>query len=139
MTPVQIRLVQESFAKVAPISETAAEIFYNKLFDLDPSLKPLFKGDIKEQGKKLMMMISTAVGGLNHLDKIVPAVQDLGKRHVSYGVTSEHYNTVATALLFTLETGLGKDWTPEVKDAWVAVYMLLAKTMQDAAASSAAA
>ena len=137
MTPKQIQLVQESFAKVVPIADKAAEIFYAKLFELDPSLKALFKGDITEQGKKLMTMISSAVGGLNHLDKIVPVVQDLGRRHVSYGVTSDHYETVASALLYTLEVGLGKAWTNDVKDAWIEVYMLLAKTMKEAAYQAA--
>lgn len=138
MTTLQVKLVQESFAMVVPIADKAAEIFYNKLFELDPSLKALFKTDITEQGKKLMTMIGTAVGGLNHLDKIVPAVQDLGRRHADYGVKSDHYGTVASALLYTLETGLGKAWTPEVKDAWVAVYVLLSNTMQEAAAEATA-
>lgn len=133
MTPSQVKLVQESFQKVVPIADQAADIFYTKLFELDPTLKPMFKSDIAEQGKKLMTMIGTAVGGLNHLDKIVPAVQELGKRHVDYGVKPDHYNTVATALLYTLETGLGSAWTPEVKEAWIAVYVLLSQTMKDAA------
>ena len=133
MTPSQVKLVQESFQKVVPIADQAADIFYTKLFELDPTLKPMFKSDIAEQGKKLMTMIGTAVGGLNHLDKIVPAVQELGKRHVDYGVKPDHYNTVATALLYTLETGLGAAWTPEVKEAWIAVYVLLSQTMKDAA------
>lgn len=133
MTSTQIKYVQDSFALVVPIADKAAEIFYNKLFELDPGLKPLFKADIKEQGKKLMTMIGTAVGGLNHLDKIVPAVQDLGRRHVAYGVTPEQYATVAAALLYTLEVGLGNAWTPEVKDSWVAVYTLLSNTMKEAA------
>jgi hemoglobin-like flavoprotein len=133
MTPSQVKLVQESFQKVVPIADQAADIFYTKLFELDPTLKPMFKTDIAEQGKKLMTMIGTAVGGLNHLDKIVPAVQELGKRHVDYGVKPDHYNTVATALLYTLETGLGSAWTPEVKEAWIAVYVLLSQTMKDAA------
>jgi hemoglobin-like flavoprotein len=133
MTPSQVTLVQESFQKVVPIADQAADIFYTKLFELDPTLKSMFKTDIAEQGKKLMTMIGTAVGGLNHLDKIVPAVQELGKRHVDYGVKADHYNTVATALLYTLETGLGSAWTPEVKEAWIAVYVLLSQTMKDAA------
>ena len=135
MTENQVSLVQGTFAKVAPISETAAEIFYGKLFEIDPSLKPLFTSDIKEQGKKLMSMIGAAVGGLNNIEALVPVVQDLGKRHVSYGVTPEHYETVASALLYTLEKGLGEAWTPEVKDAWVEVYTVLATTMKDAAYS----
>jgi hemoglobin-like flavoprotein len=134
MTPSNVKLVQDSFAKVAPIADKAAEIFYDKLFELDPSLKDLFRmTNIKEQGRKLMMMIGTAVNGLNKLDSIIKAVQDLGKRHAGYGVTPDHYDTVAKALLYTLEVGLGKDWTSDVKAAWVEVYTLLAGTMKDAA------
>jgi len=138
MTPKQIELVQGSWNKVLPIADTAAELFYGKLFSLDPSLKPLFKGDIKEQGRKLMSMIGTAVNGLTRLDEIVPAVQALGVRHAGYGVKPAHYGTVATALLWTLEKGLGDAFTPEVKEAWVGAYTLLAKTMQDAAATATA-
>lgn len=127
-----VELVQGSFAKVAPIAEQAAEIFYTKLFEADPSLKPLFKGDMKEQGKKLMTMIATAVNGLSNLEAIVPAVQDLGKRHVDYGVEPGHYDTVGAALIDTLEAGLGDDFTPEVKAAWIEVYTVLATTMKDA-------
>ena len=126
-------MVQSSFAKVVPISEQAAEIFYGKLFEKDPSLKPLFKGDMKEQGKKLMTMIATAVNGLNNLEGIVAAVQDLGKRHVGYGVTAEMYDTVGAALIETLAAGLGDDFTDEVKDAWVETYTILATTMKEAA------
>lgn len=133
MTPTQKKLVQSSFAKVVPIADTAADLFYSKLFVLDPKLKPLFKNDMKEQGRKLMRMIATAVNGLDHIEALVPAVQDLGRRHVAYGVTAAHYDTVGTALLWTLEQGLGSDFSPEVKDAWVVVYSLLAKVMKDAA------
>ena len=135
LTPRKIALVQTSFKKVEPIAETAAELFYGKLFELDPSLKVLFKGDIKEQGRKLMAMLKTAVDGLNDLDAIVSAVQDLGKRHVGYGVKDSHYDTVAAALLDTLAKGLGDDFTPEIKAAWVEVYTVLATTMKEAAAS----
>ena len=127
-------LVQSSFTKVAPIADKAAEIFYAKLFQMDPEVKPLFKGDMKEQGAKLMSMIATAVNGLDNLEAIVPAVQNLGKGHVAYGVKASHYDTVGGALLYTLETGLGNDFTPEVKDAWTEVYTVLATTMKDAAA-----
>ncbi|MFY0650856.1 MAG: hemin receptor [Cyclobacteriaceae bacterium] len=136
-TAKQKELVQSTFAQVVPIKEQAAEIFYNKLFELDPSLKPLFKGDIKEQGAKLMTMLAAAVKGLDDLGSLVPVVQDLGKRHVGYGVTDEHYDTVAGALLYTLETGLGDLWDDEVKDAWVAIYTILATTMKDAAKEAA--
>src|SRR5262245_60995563 len=135
VTPSQIRLVQETWTKVLPISGTAAELFYSKLFSLDPALKPLFKSDMKVQGDKLMTMISMAVNGLVRIDEIVPAVQDLGRRHAGYGVKPADYETVATALLWTLEQGLGDSFTPEVKSAWVAAYNLLAQTMQDAAAT----
>lgn len=138
MTPEQALLVKTSWEKVVPISETAAELFYGKLFELDPSVKALFKGDMKEQGAKLMKMINTAVNGLDKLEEIVPAVQQLGVRHVAYGVKDEHYETVGAALLWTLETGLGDAFTEEVKDAWATVYGVLADTMKAAAADAAA-
>jgi len=133
MTPEEKTLVKASFAKVVPIAEEAAALFYHNLFTKDPSLKALFKGDMKEQGAKLMKMIATAVNSLDRLEDIVPAVQDLGRRHVAYGVQPEHYDTVGTALLQTLEQGLGPDFTPPVKAAWTTVYTVLATTMKDAA------
>jgi hemoglobin-like flavoprotein len=133
MTPEQIFLVQRSWKQVLPIADTAAEMFYTKLFSLDPSVKPLFKGDMKAQGRKLMAMIGTAVGGLTQLETIVPAVQDLGRRHVKYGVKDSHYDTVGGALLWTLEHGLGDAFTPDVKAAWTTVYGVLSTTMKDAA------
>jgi len=138
MTPEQLILVQESWGKVIPVSDTAAQLFYGKLFELDPSLRELFKGDMAEQGKKLMTMINTAVNGLKRLESIVPAVQDLGRRHVDYGVKDEDYDTVGAALIWTLSQGLGDDFTDEVKDAWVTVYGILATTMKNAAAEVAA-
>jgi hemoglobin-like flavoprotein len=139
MTPYQANLVKQSWAAVLPISDKAAELFYCRLFELDPSLKPLFSGDMKEQGAKLMKMINTAVNGLDRLEAIVPAVQQLGKRHVAYGVTDEHYDTVGAALLWTLEAGLGDAFTAEVKDAWATTYGVLATTMKEAAAEEAVA
>jgi hemoglobin-like flavoprotein len=138
MTPEQVFLVQRSWRQVLPIADTAAELFYTRLFTLDPSLKSLFKGDMKAQGRKLMTMIGTAVNGLSKLDSLVPAVQDLGRRHVNYGVKDQHYDTVASALLWTLEQGLGDAFTKDVKAAWTAVYGVLAGTMKDAAAKAAA-
>ncbi|NME70859.1 globin family protein [Flammeovirga aprica] len=131
----QIELVQSTFAMVAPIADKAAEIFYAKLFELDPSLKSMFTSDMAEQGKKLMSMLAAAVNGLNNLEALVPVVQDLGKRHVGYNVEDSHYDTVAAALLYTLETGLGDNWNEEVKEAWTTVYVVLATTMKDAAAT----
>lgn len=134
MTPRQVELVQTTWEKVVPISDQAAALFYGRLFELDPELKPMFKSDIREQGKKLMTMITVAVRGLGDLGKLVSAVEDLGRRHVGYGVRKKDYDTVATALLWTLEQGLGPDFTPEVKAAWVETYTILATTMQKAAA-----
>lgn len=135
MTPRQKELVQTSWEKVVPISDTAASLFYGRLFELDPALKPLFTSDIKEQGRKLMTMITTAVRALDNLPGLVPAVQALGRRHTGYGVKDSHYVTVGEALVWTLEKGLGSDFTPETKDSWVVVYTLLATTMKDAAAT----
>lgn len=135
MTPIEIAMVRASFAQVVPIKEVAADLFYNRLFELDPALKPMFKGDIKEQGAKLMAMIGTAVAGLDRLDTIVPTVQALGKRHAGYGVQATHYDTVASALLWTLEQGLGAAFTPDVKSAWTSAYGVLAGTMKDAASA----
>lgn len=138
MNAEQVKLIQESFRKVAPIAETAAELFYGKLFELDPSLKSLFKGDMKEQGAKLMATLTVVVKGIGDLNSLVPVVQDLGRRHAGYGVEDKHYGTVGEALIWTLGQGLGDDFTEEVKKAWVAAYGVLASTMKDAAAEIAA-
>jgi len=137
MTPEKIKLVQDSWEKVVPISETAAELFYGKLFELDPSVRAMFKGDMKEQGRKLMAILNTAVNSLTKLETIVPAIQDMGRRHVDYGVKDEHYDTVGEALIWTLGAGLKDDFTDETKDAWVEVYTLVATTMKEAAAETA--
>ncbi len=133
MTPKQISLVQTSWQKVLPIAPQAAEIFYDTLFEMDPSLKPLFPSDMAEQGKKLMAMLDTAVKLLNQPDKLIPAVQKLGAKHIDYGVKDEHYDTVGAALIKTLSAGLGEDFTTPVKRAWTTVYKTLATTMIDAA------
>ena len=133
VTNTQKVLVQESFAAVAPIADDAAALFYRRLFELDPSLERMFKGNMTEQRRKLMQMLTAAVKGLDRLDQLVPVVEDLGRRHVGYGVADEHYDIVGAALLWTLEKGLGSAFTPEVKDAWIAVYGLLAGTMKNAA------
>ena len=138
MTPKQIGLIRASWDKVFPIAEQAAELFYGKLFELNPELKPLFKTDLKEQGKKLMIMIDTVVKSLDNLEAVVPAAQESGVRHAGYGVKDEDYNTVAEALLWTLGQGLGDDFTDEVKEAWTEAYVILSTTMKDAAAAAAA-
>ena len=133
VTSRQRELVQSSFALVAQIGDDAAVLFYDRLFELDPSLRRMFKADMAEQRKKLLQMLTAAVKGLDRLEQLVPVVQDLGRRHACYGVTDGHYATVAEALLWTLKAGLGDVFTPETRDAWVAVYTLLASTMQQAA------
>lgn len=129
MTPQQIAMVQQSFAKVAPIADKAAELFYGRLFEIAPEVKPLFAGDMKEQGRKLMATLSTVVGGLTKLDAILPAASALAKKHVAYGVKPAHYEPVGSALLWTLERGLGPAWTPELKEAWTAAYGTLSGFM----------
>ncbi len=128
----QIKLVQESFEKVRPISEVAAELFYNRLFELKPSFRSLFKGDMNTQGRMLMQMLDYAVTCLDKPDALIPTIQDLGKRHVGYGVKGKYYETVGETLLWTLEQGLGKDFTPDVKEAWAEAYKLLSDTMKSA-------
>jgi len=135
MTPESKKHVQQSWALVEPIADTAAALFYVRLFELDPSLRPMFRGDLKEQGKKLMQMLTVVVRGLDRLDQLVPAVEAMGRRHAGYGVRDEHYTTVAMALLWTLQQGLGVAFTAPVKEAWTEAYTLLATVMQRAAAS----
>ncbi|WP_035660297.1 globin family protein [Bradyrhizobium sp. STM 3809] len=129
MTPSQIALVQESFAKVAPISDQAATIFYDRLFEVAPQVRAMFPDDLTEQRKKLMATLAVVVNGLTDLPAILPAASALAKRHVGYGATPEHYPVVGAALLWTLEKGLGAAWTPDVADAWTAAYGTLSGFM----------
>jgi len=138
MTPEQIALVRKSWAMILPISDTAAVMFYAKLFDLDPGLKTLFRSDMKEQGRKLMSALNTMVSSLGMIDDIVPAVQLLGRRHVDYGIKDKDYDTVGTVLLWMLENCLEDAFTPDVRAAWVETYTLVATTMKEAAKSAAA-
>jgi nitric oxide dioxygenase len=129
MTPNQVDLVQHSFAKVAPMSEQAAALFYDRLFEIAPEVRPLFRGDQKEQGRKLMATLAVVVGGLADLAAILPAASALAQRHVAYGVKPGHYAPVGDALLWTLERGLGAQWTPELAAAWSAAYATLSQYM----------
>jgi hemoglobin-like flavoprotein len=129
MTPDQVTLVQQSFAKVAPISEQAAVLFYGRLFEVAPSVKAMFPADMTEQRKKLMAMLAAVVGGLANLESILPAASALAKRHVAYGAKAEHYPVVGGALQWTLEKGLGEGWTPEIAEAWTAAYGTLSGYM----------
>jgi hemoglobin-like flavoprotein len=135
MTPDHIALVQESFQQVASIADQAAEMFYQNLFVLDPQLKSLFRADMPAQGRKLMQMIGIVVNGLKTPETIIPAVKELGRRHVDYGVRAKDYETVGQALMLTLEQGLGADFTPPVKEAWSATFELLSGVMKRAASS----
>ena len=134
MTPEQMLLVRESFALVAPIAETAAGLFYGRLFELGSALRPLFPSDVREQGRKLMQMIAIAVRELDAPERLLPAVRALGRRHVGYVVRPEHYATVGAALLWTLQQGLGEYFTPDVAAAWSTAYGILADVMKAAAA-----
>jgi hemoglobin-like flavoprotein len=129
MTPEQVTLVQRSFAKVAPIAEPAAAMFYGRLFEIAPEVKPLFRGDMAEQGRKLMGTLAVVVTGLGNLEAILPAASALAKKHVAYGVKGEHYGPVGVALLWTLERGLGAEWTPDLAAAWTAAYTTLSGYM----------
>ncbi len=133
MTPTQIDLVRSSFARVVPMAAITAAIFYDKLFALDPALSPLFEGDMYEQGRRLMQMIAAAVNELDRIDQLLPVVRDLGRRHAAYGVQPQHYDTVAIALLSTLENSLGTGFTPEVGEAWSETYAVIAMAMKGAA------
>ncbi len=133
MTPHQIKLVQTSFAQVAPIAATAADLFYGRLFEIAPEVRAMFPDDLSGQKKKLMAMLGTAVAGLSHLDTLLPAVRALGQRHAGYGVRAEQYGPVGAALLWTLEKGLGDGFTAETRDAWATAYQVLSGTMIEAA------
>lgn len=133
MTPEQIDDIQASFAKVAPIAPVAAALFYDRLFTIAPEVKPLFKGDMGEQGTKLMATLAVVVNGLRTIDAVVPVAQALAKRHVAYGVRREHYTPVGAALIWTLEQGLKDDFTPKTREAWMAAYNALSTAMIAAA------
>ncbi|MGF1755779.1 globin domain-containing protein [Vibrio makurazakiensis] len=133
VTAIEKQLIQNSFSQVAPIADKAAEIFYAKLFEYDPSLRRLFKQDLSEQGKKLMMTLGVAVKGLDDLDSLIPVLQDLARRHVKYGVTADDYTPVGNALIYTLKTGLGDQFDERTKSAWVKIYRVIATVMRQAA------
>ena len=136
MTPGQIALVQRTWRAVLPVGATAAELFYGKLFSLDPAVRKMFRNDLVDQGRNLTAMISVAVGALAKRERILLAVRQLGQRHAAYGVEPRHSQIVAVSLLFMLEKVLGDEFTPEVEAAWTAVYGFLAETMQEAACAS---
>jgi hemoglobin-like flavoprotein len=129
MTPEQVALVQQSFAQVVPIADQTAEMFYDRLFEVAPAVRPLFRGDMAEQRQKLMATLAAVVGGLSDLPGVLPAASALAKRHVGYGARPEHYAVVGETLLWTLERGLGSHWTPQLAAAWTAAYTTLSGFM----------
>jgi hemoglobin-like flavoprotein len=129
MTPEKIKAIQESFARVVPISEQAAALFYSRLFEIAPALKPLFRGDMTDQGRKLMATLGVVVNGLADLESVLPVASALAKRHVDYGVEAADYQPVGAALLWTLERGLGEQWTPQLATAWTEAYTILSDFM----------
>lgn len=139
MSPDTTAILKATWAKVAPISDIAAGLFYDRLFTLDPSLKRMFaNANMQEQRRKLMQAIAAVINGVDHLDALVPTLENLGRNHGRYGVTDAHYDTVGAALLWTLEQGLKEAWTPAAKSAWTAAYTTVATVMRGAAASNAA-
>jgi nitric oxide dioxygenase len=138
MNESQIKLVQDSFAQVAPIAQTAAELFYGRLFEIAPQVKPMFKSDVSVQGPKLMKMLGMAVNSLNDIPALVPVIENLAVNHIAYGVKDEHYGIVGEALIWTLGQGLGDAFTDEVKEAWLETYGLIAETMINATKKASA-
>ena len=138
MNAQQVALVQESFKKAAALGEQVADIFYAELFAIDPTLRAMFKGDMKQQKKKLLATLALVVRSLHAPNQILKPVQDLAIKHVDYGVEPEHYTLVGNALLRTLKKGLGAQYTDEVRDAWVEAFRMLARIMKDAAYGSGA-
>ena len=136
MTTQQVALVQSSFGLVMPILESATRMFYDRLFEIDPSLRRMFRSPQEDQARKLAHVLTVVVKALNRPEQILPVVEDLGRRHSVYGVRPEHYATVGAALLWTLERGLGEAFSDDVREAWAAAYALLSSTMQRAAAEA---
>ena len=135
MTPQQIEIVKTSHAKIVPFKEQAAELFYCRLFELDPSLRLMFKSDMTEQKQKLMSAIALVVSSLDKLETLLPVVREMGRRHKTYGVQNRHYDLVGGALLWTLEIGLGDSWSTEIAEAWAMAYWTLAAVMVEGAES----
>lgn len=137
MTPNDIALVQASFEAVKPKAEALVKTFYDTLFEMAPQLRSMFPTDLSAQHKKLVSVLATAVGSLTKLDSLVPVLRDLGARHVGYGVKTEHYDVVGTALVTSLANTLAKDWSDETAEAWVAIYGVIKATMLEGAGSTA--
>jgi hemoglobin-like flavoprotein len=129
ITDAQIELVQSSFQHVLPIADAAGVMLYERIFTLAPSARALFDDDIRPQAKRLMAAVKTVVDGLDSLDAVAPFLIRLGARHGRYGVQPEHFDVGGAALMWTLEQGLGDQFTPEVRDAWTAAWTIIADAM----------
>ncbi len=136
MSPETVKMVQESFQKVAPIADKAADIFYDRLFEVAPQVRPMFPAEMSNQKEKLMKTLGVAIQNLHQVETVLPTIKELAVKHIDYGVKDEHYDIVGGALLYTLEKGLGDAWTSELKDAWAEVYNTVATVMKDAAAEA---
>jgi nitric oxide dioxygenase len=133
MTPKDIELVQSSFAKIAPIDDETGARFYERVFEIAPEVRPLFRGDMDEQGRMFMSMLTLAANGLDAFDSLKPALRELAIRHADYGVKAEHYAPFGAALIWVVERSLGEGFTEEVRSAWISVYGALSEVMIEAA------
>jgi len=133
VNPAQQEIVRTTFAKLAVMPEVAGALFYQRLFDLNPELRPLFKNDMRIQGVKLMTMLAMVVYNLHEPGQVLPAIRDLGVRHVGYGVKLADYDALEDALLWALAQALGDDFTPAARDAWTVCYREFAGEMKAAA------
>jgi hemoglobin-like flavoprotein len=129
MTPSEIALVRQGFARIAPDAENVGLAFYQQLFTLDPSLRRLFSNDLRKQAGHLMAALAMVVCSLDDLGPVLARVQALGRRHVSYGVQPHHFTTGGVAFIATLEAGLGEEFTPAACEAWTRAYTTLAGAM----------
>ena len=133
MTQHQKDLVRSSFRKITPIAEETSDLFYSRLFEIAPYVGALFKGETHEQGAKMMTMLQMVIHMLDRFEENIPRLEKLGRDHRSYGVTSGHYDIFASALLWSLERMLGRDFTDDVRNAWVALYVDISAVMKKAA------
>lgn len=136
MTPSQIILVRDSFAKLTPSHEAVANRFYEKLFEIDPSTRKLFNGDMRTQGVKLIVALATVLRALDNLGPVLETVRELGRRHVKYGVEERHYASVGRALLETLHECFGSAFDGEMEAAWISAYDALSGAMIEATRNS---
>ena len=139
MTADQIGLIRDTWQSIGPIAKIVPQIFYDRLFEIDPSTKPLFaKTNMSGQHVKLLQALELVVDHANDLDSLIPALEVMGRRHVRYGVLDKHYDSVGSALLWTLERGFGAAFTHDVREAWTLAYGFVAGTMRRAAATQQA-